>query len=122
MRLRPVQVPGKMLMQFLFRSNLWKWRVRSAKVCPPAKTVSAATDPLAYAVEVYRDEVALSRFIKRLSASGAEHIRVTYIQDRVACVQMRRPSSVADWGAVVARLIVRCGLRCAASAAADDGS
>ena len=106
-----MQGPGKKLMLFFFRSNVWKWgaRRRNAKACPSTKT-----DPLAYTIAVYRDEVALSRLIKRLSASGAEHIRVAYTEGHVACVRMQRPATVADWDAIVDRLVDQCGLRYAA--------
>jgi len=67
-------------------------------------------EPGAYVVDVYRDETALGRFVKRLSVSGAEKLCITYVEDDCIRIKMQRPQHEADWEAVVDELIDRCGL------------
>ncbi len=105
-------------MQFFFRalSKARKWGRpgrRSTQSGAPAQDASTKDDSLRYTVSVCRDEVALGRFIKRLSVSGAEHIQVEHARDGVVRVRMKRPPGVPNWDAAVARLVDRCRLRSA---------
>lgn len=81
----------------------FKWFFKEEEPPPPP-------DPHAYAVEVQCDEAALGRFVKRLSVSGAENIRVERTETQVIRVKMTRPVAAKDWEATVDALVDRCRL------------
>jgi hypothetical protein len=86
-------------------------RGRNRQTAAPANhETPSLEDPRTYLVTVRRDAVALGRFVKRLSVLGAERIQVENVREDTVCVRMRRPPTVTDWEAVVARLQERCGL------------
>ena len=103
-----------MLMPFFFRalSRVWRQSRRNAQNGASMQDATPQDDPHSYTVTVCSNEVALGRFIKRLSVSGAEHIKITCAGNDVARVRMNRPPGVPDWDVVVARLMDQCRVRC----------
>ena len=86
---------------------------------PPgiAGQVSACSDAAcdhSYTLDLQRDERALGQFVKRLSVSGVENIRVEYPQDGIVRVRMERPMAEDAWESTIGELVDRCGLRYAA--------
>ncbi len=79
-----------------------------------APHLSATASPRAYTLDLQRDEVALSRFIKRLSVSGADNIRVEYPNDGIVRISMDRPTAEDIWESTIGELMDRCCLRHAA--------
>ena len=114
-RRRSSSLQGReMLMPFFFGalSRVWRQSRRNAQNGAPVQDARHQDDPHSYTVTVCSNEVALGRFIKRLSVSGAEHIKITYAGNNVACVRMNRPPGMPDWDVVVARLMDQCRVRC----------
>ena len=83
---------------------------------PPGETPGCAVPALcpSYTLDLQRDEVALGRFVKRLSVSGVENIRVAYPQDGIVRIQMDRPMAEDAWESTIGDLVDRCGLQYAA--------
>ncbi len=104
-----------MLFFFGALSKVWKRGRRGPQTGALAQDASTQTDPHRYTVTVCSNEVALGRFIKRLSVSGAEHIKVEYARNGVVHVRMKRPAHASNWEETVARLVDRCSLRCASA-------
>ena len=67
-----------------------------------------------YTLDLQRDEVALGRFVKRLSASGVENIRVEYPTDEVVRIKLDRSMGEDARESEISELVNRCGLSYAA--------
>jgi hypothetical protein len=80
---------------------------------PPLATAHA------YTVDLHRDEVALGRFVKRLSVSGAENIRVAYPEAGIVRISMEPPTTDPLWESTIGELVIRCGLRHAAASLSE---
>lgn len=72
---------------------------------------SAIASPRTYTLDLQRDEVALGRFIKRLSVSGAESICVEYPKDGIVRISMDCPGAEDTWESTISELVDRCCLR-----------
>lgn len=85
--------------------------------------VEAEAPPLAathaYTVDLQRDEVALGRFVKRLSVSGAENIRVAYPEAGIVRISMDPPMPDPIWESTIDALVNRCGLHHAAASVSE---
>ena len=101
-------------------SKVWKQGRRGSQTGASMQDASTPNDPHRYAVTVCSNEVALGRFIKRLSVSGAEHIKVEYAGNGVVHVRMKRPAHASNWEGTVSRLVDQCRLRCVSASARES--
>ena len=93
----------------IFATALGQLRRGSRRLGVQARALHPSTTPSrpTYTLDLQRDEVALGRFIKRLSVSGAENIQMKYPKDGVVRISMDCPMAKDAWETKINELVDR---------------